>query len=106
MKNSAIHIQTFAIELRKFSFSVTLSYIFDFKSLKYVKSVRFRLLLEAKIIFLNQQYTFKHLRLNGVSPVLPFVTLAYIFDFKCLKFVKFVHFRILTETKIMKKPQQ
>ena len=44
-EKSAIHIHTFAIEWHN-----TLTYIFDFKCLKYVKFVRFRMLPEAKIM--------------------------------------------------------
>ena len=50
-KNSVIHIQTFAIKWPKSRFSpVILTYIFDFKCLKCVKFVRFRMLPEAKSI--------------------------------------------------------
>ena len=52
MKKTAIHIQTFAIERIESSFlsSVKLTYIFDFKCLKYVKFIRFRMLPKAKIL--------------------------------------------------------
>ena len=42
---------------------------FRFQMLKYVKFVRFRLLLGAKIMKKNQPYTFKHLPSNGVNSV-------------------------------------
>ena len=50
-------------------YSVTSTYIFDFKWLKYAKFVRIRMLPEAKIIKKKQQYKFKYLRSNGVSTV-------------------------------------
>ena len=50
-------------------YSVIFTHIFDFNCLKYVKFVRFRMLPEAKIMKKYQQYTFRHLRWNGVSNV-------------------------------------
>ena len=50
-----------------------------------------------------QQNTFKHLRSNGVNPIFSSVSLNYIFDLKCLKYMTFVSFRMLSEAKIMKK---
>ena len=44
-------------------YSVTLTYIFDFKCYKYVKFDCFRMLPE------SENYTSKHLRSNAISPV-------------------------------------
>ena len=45
----------------------------------------------------NQQYAFKHLQSNDVSPIFTSMTLTYIFYFKCLKYVKFICFRMLPD---------
>ena len=55
---------------------------------------------------INKQYTFKHLQSNDVSPIFSSVNLTYIFNLKCLKYVKFARFRMLPEAKIMTKIQQ
>ena len=44
----------------------------------------------------NQQYTIKRLRSNGVSPII-FRDFDLRFDFRCLKYEKFVRFRVLPE---------
>ena len=50
-------------------FSVTLTFIFDFKCLKYVKLVCFRILPDNKIMKRNHHYTYEHLQSNGISPI-------------------------------------
>ena len=70
--------------LRKL-YSLTLTYIFDIKYLKYVKFVHFRMLPEAKIILKNQQHTFlKHMQSNGIRTI--FLLLIFIFKVKSLKY--------------------
>ena len=62
----------------------SLTYIFDFKFLKYVKFIHFRILPEAKIMKKNQQYAFKHLWSNALTPVFLLVLDVY-FQFQMFK---------------------
>ena len=50
----------------------------------------------------NQQYTLKHLELNGINSVFASLTLTYIFDFKYVKYVKFVSFCMCKIVKLWK----
>ena len=61
---------------------MTLTYIIDFKCLKYEKFLRFGMLPKAKNIFLIQQYSFQHLRSNGVNAIFSSATLIYILEVK------------------------
>ena len=47
-------------------YSVTLTYIFDFRYLRYLTLVRFHILTEAKIVKM-EHFTFNHLRSNAVN---------------------------------------
>ena len=84
VKKYRFHILTFAIEWRKL-YLMTLTYILDFKCLKYVKSVRFRVLPESenndKISAINIQ-TFAIERLSNVFSV----TLTYFSKVISLKY--------------------
>ena len=66
-----------------------MAYIFNFKSLKYLKFIRFRMLPVAKIIKKTyQQYTIKHLRLNAISPIFMLRDRDLHFRFQIFKFCK------------------
>ena len=103
-QKSAIRIRMFAIVHHKSRFLLRdLDLHFRFQMFKICEIRSFSyvagLLKLCKIL----QYIFNHLRLKGVSHIFSFVTLIYIFDFQYLQYVKFVHFRIFPEVKIMKK---
>ena len=69
-QNSAKHIQIFVVERCKSHFFIRdLDLHFRFQMLKYMKIVRFGMLLKAKIMEKIQQYTLKYLHSNGVSTV-------------------------------------
>ena len=76
---------------------MTLTYIFDFECLKYVKFVHFRMLPETKIMKNSAIHIQTFAIERRKSRFCCSVTLTYIFDFKCLQYfhVKFIHYHIL-----------
>ena len=91
-KKLAINMQTWAIERCKSSFSPPWpwpTYIFDFTCFK-IYEIRSFYVAEQQKLWRNHHHTFKHLPSNAVSPIFLSVTLTYIFDFKCLQYLKFV----------------
>ena len=83
--------------LRKL-YSLTLTYIFVFKCFKYVNNLFVFVCCQLDKIMKKISSTHSDIcDRTALSPILSSVTFTYIFDFKCLKCVKFERFLVLPD---------